>query len=60
MIPAEVTGALEAMQDDALMVAGLVLACIVAVFALKFIMRMVVGMGPRAVVEKLYGDEGHF
>lgn len=38
-VPANVTTALTDLQVDALIVAGIVLAAIVAVFALKFIRR---------------------
>lgn len=38
-IPAEVTTALDALSTDALTVAGIVLAAIVAVYAFKFIRK---------------------
>lgn len=44
-VPAAVSDALANLATDALMVAGSVLAAIVAVYALKFVMRGVIGNG---------------
>lgn len=44
-IPSEVGDALAALQEDALTVAGTILAAIVAVYAFKFILKGISGSG---------------